>query len=132
MIERPGSASPPPLGQKSVPDILGERRQLTALFYDIVGSTALLSTVDPEDFGIAQRRVHTEVVAVLNEYGGYLDRVIGDGGCGYFGYPMPAEDAAEAAVSAALDIVERCRSLEPSKESYSCKYASAWRLASPL
>jgi predicted ATPase/class 3 adenylate cyclase len=103
-----------PLGrEKSAPEVVGERRQVTALFYDIVGSTTLLNTLDPEDFGIAQRRVHSEVAAVLNELGGYLERVIGDGGCGYFGYPVPAEDAAQAAVSAALDIVERCRSLEP-------------------
>jgi predicted ATPase/class 3 adenylate cyclase len=90
----------------------GERRQVTALFYDIVGSTTLLNSLDPEDFGVIQRRVHSETAAVLHKHGGYLDRVLGDGGCAYFGYPAPTEDAAEAAVSAALEIVERCRSLE--------------------
>jgi predicted ATPase/class 3 adenylate cyclase len=89
----------------------GERRQITALFYDIIGSTALLGRFDPEDFGIAQQRIHAEAAAVFRRHGGYLDRVLGDGGCAYFGYPVPGEDAAESAVAAALELLERCSSL---------------------
>ena len=111
MIETFGRPSPASPDQKSTLRG-GERRQVTALFYDIVGSTTLLNSLDPEDFGVIQRRVHSETAAVLHKHGGYLERVLGDGGCAYFGYPAPTEDAAEAAVSAALEIVERCRSLE--------------------
>src|SRR5215217_1376039 len=100
------------LTERPAPHAIGERRQVTALFYDIVGSTVLLSSLDPEDFGIAQRRVHSEAAAVLQRFGGYLERVLGDGGCAFFGYPVATEDAAEAAVSSALEIVERCQSLE--------------------
>jgi class 3 adenylate cyclase/predicted ATPase len=112
MSEEFGTALFAATGAKNARASAGERRQITALFYDIVNSTALLQTLDPEDFGIAQRRVHSEAAAVFEKYGGYLERILGDGGCAYFGYPAPVEDAAEAAVSAALELVERCQSLE--------------------
>jgi class 3 adenylate cyclase/predicted ATPase len=87
----------------------GERRQVTVLFYDIVNSTGLLHQLDPEDFGHAQRVIHSEAVAAIRRNGGHMDRILGDGGCAYFGYPEPAEDAAEAAVDAALDLIQRCK-----------------------
>ena len=90
----------------------GERRQVTVVFYDIVDSTALLSAVDPEDFGLAQRTVHTTAAQVTRHFGGHLERIVGDGGCAYFGYPTAAEDAAEDAVSAALEFIERCKNLD--------------------
>jgi len=86
----------------------GERRQVTALFYDIVGSTALLHQLDPEEFGIMQRELHNEAAAAIRSNSGYLERVQGDGGCAYFGFPQPSEDAAECGVAAALELVERC------------------------
>jgi class 3 adenylate cyclase/predicted ATPase len=86
----------------------GERRQVTALFYDIVGSTALLHQLDPEEFGIMQRTLHNEAAAIIRSNDGYLERVQGDGGCAYFGFPEPSEDAAECAVASALELVERC------------------------
>jgi class 3 adenylate cyclase len=86
----------------------GERRQVTALFYDIVGSTALLHQLDPEEFGGMQRMLHNEAAAIIRGNGGYLDRVQGDGGCAYFGYPESSEDAAECAVLSALEMIERC------------------------
>lgn len=89
--------------------LLGGRAQITALFYDIVGSTALLHQLDPEDFGIMQRALHNEVAAIISSNNGYLERVQGDGGCAYFGFPEPSEDAAECAVASALAIVEQCQ-----------------------
>jgi predicted ATPase/class 3 adenylate cyclase len=90
--------------------VVGERRQITALFYDIVGSTRLLGALDPEDFRNAQQRIHDAAAAAIQEYGGYVSNTQGDGGCAFFGVPVPAEDAAECAVIAGLDIVRRCRS----------------------
>jgi class 3 adenylate cyclase/predicted ATPase len=85
---------------------------VTALFYDIVGSTTLLHQLDPEDFGTMQRTLHNEAAAIIRRNSGYLDRVLGDGGCAYFGYPESTEDAAECAVNSALEMVERCVLLE--------------------
>jgi class 3 adenylate cyclase/predicted ATPase len=90
----------------------GERRPVTALFYDIVGSTELLHQHDAEDFGRVQRLMHNEATAAVRAHGGYCDRVQGDGGSAYFGLPVSSEDAAECAVAAALEMVERCRKLE--------------------
>ena len=87
--------------------ISGERRQVTALFYDIVGSTALLYQLDPEEFGVMQRALHNEAAAVIASNGGYLERTRGDGGCAYFGWPEPFEDAADCAVASALEIARR-------------------------
>jgi class 3 adenylate cyclase/predicted ATPase len=89
----------------------GERRQVTALFYDIVGSTTLLHQLDPEEFGAMQRALHNEAAAAIGGNSGYLERVQGDGGCAYFGFPESTEDEAECAIEAALSIVERCQRL---------------------
>ncbi|MEP3602403.1 MAG: adenylate/guanylate cyclase domain-containing protein [Stappiaceae bacterium] len=83
----------------------GEKRQLTALFYDLVGSTALISTMDPEDYLEIRNMVHRVADKAISEQDGYLDSLMGDGGCAYFGYPDADEDAARKAVTAALQII---------------------------
>lgn len=89
----------------------GERRQITALFYDIVGSTEILNKMDPEDLGQLQQKTHEMAAAAIQSHGGTLDQVMGDGGCAFFGFPAPAEDAAQSAVEAGLDFLERYRRL---------------------
>ncbi|WP_051440493.1 AAA family ATPase [Ensifer aridi] len=84
---------------------------MTALFYDVVGSTALLQQLDPEVFGVVLRTLHNEASAIISSYGGHLERAQGDGGCAYFGVPEAREDAAECAVAAAIEVVERCQRL---------------------
>ncbi len=84
----------------------GERRQLTVLFYDIVGSTALQGAHDPERLRAALDEIHTTAAEVLSEQGGSLEQVMGDGGMAYFGYPLAQEDAAFAAVDAALKLLD--------------------------
>jgi predicted ATPase/class 3 adenylate cyclase len=101
-------------GSSDAPAIVGERRQVTALFYDIVGSTELLQRVDPEEFAAVQRQVHRQAATAIERYSGRLSQLHGDGGAAYFGFPIASEDAAECAVSAALEIVARCRALESS------------------
>ncbi|TIQ72423.1 MAG: adenylate/guanylate cyclase domain-containing protein, partial [Mesorhizobium sp.] len=95
----------------------GERRHVTALYYDIVGSTALLNQLDPEEFGTMQRSLHNGAAALISDYNGYLERVQGDGGCAYFGFPESREDAAECAVASAIEIVEWCEKLARQSES---------------
>lgn len=95
-------------GNEHARSLSGERTQVTALFYDIVGSAELLNRLDPEEFGVVQRAVHLEALAAIRDRGGRIERMQGDGGCAYFGIPTSQEDAADAAVAAALEIVERC------------------------
>lgn len=85
--------------------LLGERRQVTALFYDIVSSTQLMSQMDPEDFSLVQHRIHALAATIINRFGGCFGTTHGDGGCAFFGVPEPAEDAAECAVTAGLELI---------------------------
>lgn len=91
----------------------GERRQITALFYDLVDSTRLTLSLDPEDMRDLQRAFHRACIEAIRRHGGHVDRFMGDGGAVYFGYPRAQEDAAERAVRAGLAIVEACRNLPP-------------------
>ncbi len=83
----------------------GERRQVTALFYDIVGSTQMLLSSDPEEFFRSVAGLHDMAEAVIQRHGGFLSQRLGDGGCCYFGYPEQSEDAAERAVEASLELI---------------------------
>jgi class 3 adenylate cyclase/predicted ATPase len=105
-----------------------ERRQLTVLFCDLVGSTALSARLDPEDFGaiIADyRRCITETVA---SFDGFVARHHGDGAVAYFGYPHAHEDDAERAVHASLALVQAVAAL-PAKEKLSARVGVATGVA---
>ena len=82
-----------------------ERRQLTVLFCDVVGSTHLAETLDPEDLRnllLSFQKVYAEVV---QRHKGQIGLFIGDGVNAYFGYPRGHEDSAQRAVQAGLDIL---------------------------
>src|SRR5438034_1398398 len=66
---------------------------------------------DPEDYRRRQRHIHDLAVDVFTTHGGYVDLIVGDGGCVYFGAPLPSENCAEEAVSAALELLVRCSHL---------------------
>src|SRR5713101_7523181 len=89
-----------------------ERRQLTVMFADLVGSTALSTRLDPEDLrkiiGAYQRRC-AEVIA---KSGGFVARYLGDGILAYFGYPQAHEEDAERAVRAGLELIEAVAKLD--------------------
>jgi len=84
-----------------------ERRQLTVLFCDLVGSTALAVRLDPEDLSAVIRRFQATSTGVIASYGGYVAKFLGDGLLAYFGYPAAHEDEAENAVRAGLDLVAK-------------------------
>lgn len=86
--------------------LAGERRQVTALFYDIVGSTELLVRSDPEVFFRSVANLHQTADAIVTKHGGILHQKLGDGGCCFFGYPVQSEDAAESAVQASLELID--------------------------
>ncbi|MGI9492854.1 MAG: adenylate/guanylate cyclase domain-containing protein, partial [Geminicoccaceae bacterium] len=89
----------------AVADVPAERRQLTVMFCDMVGSTALSARLDPEDLVDILNRFRDTCNGPIQEYGGYVAKFLGDGILAYFGYPQASEDDAERAARAALGIV---------------------------
>src|ERR1051325_4720402 len=83
-----------------------ERRQLTIMFCDLVGSTALAARLDPEDLGEVLAAYHRAVSAAVAAAGGFVAKYMGDGVLVYFGYPQAHEDDAERAVRAGLGVIE--------------------------
>jgi class 3 adenylate cyclase len=93
-----------------------ERRQLTVMFCDLVGSTALSVRLDPEDLRDIVGTYHTAVAEVIGKFGGFVAKYMGDGVLVYFGYPEAHEDDAERAARAGLaviDAVDRLATQEP-------------------
>jgi class 3 adenylate cyclase/tetratricopeptide (TPR) repeat protein len=84
----------------------GERRQLTVMFCDLVGSTALSEKLDPEELRSLLHAYRTLCGDVIARYDGFVARYVGDGILTYFGWPTAHEEDAERAVRAALEIVQ--------------------------
>jgi class 3 adenylate cyclase/predicted ATPase len=82
-----------------------ERRQLTVMFCDLVGSTALSTRLDPEDLREVIGAYHRAVTEIITEFDGFVSRYMGDGVLVYFGYPQAHEDDAERAVRAGLSAI---------------------------
>ena len=82
-----------------------ERRQVTVMFSDLVGSTALSARLDPEDLREVISAYHKCVAETVRRFGGFVAQYMGDGVLIYFGYPLAHEDDAERAVRAGLDLV---------------------------
>jgi class 3 adenylate cyclase/tetratricopeptide (TPR) repeat protein len=83
-----------------------ERRQLTVMFCDLVGSATLGQRLDSEDFRDIVRRYYDATRTVTDRWGGHVATYMGDGLLVYFGYPQAREDDAERAVRAGLEVVE--------------------------
>jgi class 3 adenylate cyclase len=83
-----------------------ERRQLTVVFCDLVGSTALSSQLDPEDLREVIGAYHRAVADIVAGFDGFVAKYMGDGVLVYFGYPRAHEDDAERAVRAGLGVVD--------------------------
>src|SRR5215813_7980287 len=83
-----------------------ERRQLTVMFCDLVGSTALSEQLDPEELREVVRTYQEVSATVITRFEGYTAQYLGDGLLVYFGYPRAHEDDAQRAVRAGLDILE--------------------------
>ena len=83
----------------------GERRQITVMFCDLVGSTALSAQLDPEELRAVVRTYQTICAEAVERYEGYIAQYLGDGVLAYFGYPVAHEDDARRAVHAGLDVL---------------------------
>jgi class 3 adenylate cyclase/tetratricopeptide (TPR) repeat protein len=89
----------------------GERRQLTVLFCDLVGSTELSSILDPEDLREVVRAYQGAAGGAVGRFGGHVAQYLGDGILAYFGYPQAHDDDAERALRAGLAAIEGVRAL---------------------
>src|SRR5262245_2742722 len=101
----------PTAAQSSAPTEAGERRQLTVLFCDLVGSTEIASHLDPEEWHSISKDYQQAAAAAVTRFGGHVDKFLGDGLVCFFGVPQAHEDDAERAVRAGLAIVEAVRLL---------------------
>jgi class 3 adenylate cyclase/tetratricopeptide (TPR) repeat protein len=88
-----------------------ERRQITVMFCDLVESTRLATSLDPEDLGSLMAAYQRACRAIIERYGGYVARYLGDGVLAYFGWPTAHEDAAERAVRAGIEVVEAVKAV---------------------
>ena len=88
-----------------------ERRQLTVMFVDLVGSTALATRLDPEEMRDVLRHFQNTASGEVIRFGGHVAKLMGDGVLAYFGWPQAHEDEAERAVRAALAVVKAANGL---------------------
>jgi class 3 adenylate cyclase len=88
------------------PVLEAERRQLTVMFCDLVGSTALSASLDPEDMRDVIAAYHACLVNVMSRFGGFVAQYMGDGALVYFGYPDAHENDPERAARAGLALIE--------------------------
>ena len=92
-----------------------ERRYLSVMFCDLVGSTDLSGRIDPEDLRLVIRAYQRVVSGAIHRYEGYVARFLGDGIMAYFGYPSPHENDAERALRAGLEVIAAVGSLNTDK-----------------
>ncbi|HUC49549.1 MAG TPA: adenylate/guanylate cyclase domain-containing protein [Xanthobacteraceae bacterium] len=105
----PAAAPPPPVSAPAAPPRpanLAERRQITVMFCDLVGSTALSTQLDPEDLREVIAAYHKCTAETVTRFGGYVAKYMGDGVLVYFGYPEAHEDDAENSIRAALALTD--------------------------
>jgi predicted ATPase/class 3 adenylate cyclase len=105
----PRAKSRPTLARPSAAAPEAERRQLTVMFCDLVGSTALSAQLDPEELREVVRLYQETCTAVIQRYAGYIAQHLGDGVLVYFGYPVAHEDEAARAIRAGLEIIAALR-----------------------
>jgi class 3 adenylate cyclase/tetratricopeptide (TPR) repeat protein len=114
-LRQPEQPSPSPNAAASPKDAPGEgaqRRQLTVMFCDLVGSTALSSRLDPEDMRGVISAYQSRIADIIGRHNGMIARYMGDGVLVYFGYPQAHEDDSEQAVHAGLALVDAIPKLQ--------------------
>jgi class 3 adenylate cyclase len=107
------SRTPVPAPEPKTQDT-AERRQVTVMFSDLVGSTALSARMDPEDLREVISAYQKCVAETVRRHGGFVAKYMGDGVLIYFGYPQAHEHDAERAVRAGLEVVAAITALKSS------------------
>lgn len=118
------AGSPP-----AMPSPEAERRQLSVMFVDLVGSTALAAPLDPEDMREVIGTYHRRIAETVGRFGGFVAKYMGDGVLVYFGWPQADEADAERAVRAALATLEAVGQIAPADERLSARVGIASGLA---
>src|SRR3982074_657186 len=111
IAELKGDVLRTPPGTQPAPRDTAERRQLTVMFCDLVGSSALSARLDLEDLRAVMGTYHRCIAEVVARNEGVIARYMGDGVLAYFGYPQAHEDDAEQATRAGLALVDAVASL---------------------
>jgi class 3 adenylate cyclase len=106
------ATSESPAGMEPQVRDAAERRQVTVMFSDLVGSTALSAQMDPEDLREVVSAYQKCVDETVRRFGGFVAKYMGDGVLVYFGYPQAHEDDAERAVRAGLELIEAVSALK--------------------
>ena len=112
-----------PESRVAIPE--AERRHLTVMFVDLVGSTALSARLDPEDMGRVIRAYQNAVAGEILRVEGHVAKFMGDGVMAYFGWPRAHEDEPERAVRAGLSVVEAVARLEGGGAPLGCRIGVA-------
>jgi class 3 adenylate cyclase/predicted ATPase len=131
LADRTAPKAGPPPERTAAPTLTAahpgaERRQLTVMFVDLVGSTALSTKLDPEELADVLCSYQNIVAGGVVRFGGYVAKFMGDGLLAYFGWPRAHEDAAERAIRAGLTIAEAVGDLKaPDAESLAARIGIA-------
>jgi len=112
IAELPAAAAPAETATEPAPRDEAERRQLTVMFADLVGSTALSARMDPEDLREVISAYQKCVTETVQRFDGFVARYIGDAVLVYFGYPRAHEDDAERAIRAGLELITAVTALK--------------------
>ena len=102
----------------------GERRQVTVLFTDLTGYTAMCERLDPEDVKEIMSRIFKEIAQVVNKHEGFIEKFIGDAAMALFGVPKAHEDDPVRAIKAALEIHGLVEALSPQVRAMGCRALS--------
>lgn len=107
-------------------ELTGERRQITVMFVDLVGSTSMSTRIDPEVLGELLAGYKAAVTDEISEAGGTVAKYLGDGVLAYFGWPKAREDAAECAIRCAFHVRDRIKLLrDPAGDPLHCRIGIA-------
>jgi class 3 adenylate cyclase len=112
VVEKGAPKPAPPAAAPVAPQDAAERRQVTVMFSDLVGSTALSARIDPEDLREVISAYQRCVAETVQRFGGFVAKYMGDGVLIYFGYPQAHEDDAERAVRAGLELIAAVSALK--------------------
>ena len=113
-VEKGPPKPAPPVALPVAQQDTAERRQVTVMFSDLVGSTALAGRMDPEDLREVVSAYQKCVAETVRRFGGFVAKYMGDGVLVYFGYPQAHEDDAERAVRGGLEVIQAVSGLKSS------------------
>lgn len=100
------ASAAPPAAIERIESPAGERRHLTVLFCDLVGSTEIAARLDPEEWREMVAAYHRAAAGVIERFGGRVAQYLGDGVMAYFGWPQAHDNDAEGAIRAGLSVLD--------------------------